>query len=183
MMTEDDFFGMFGIPVHYRIDRAHLDQAYERLTLEHHPDFFANAPPEDREAAERTSAMVNEGYRVLTDDVLRTAYLIERLARGRALDTRALPEGFLQEMFLLQEEVEELMDVEESPRKDALRGEVTSRLDAVRGEQAVLFDAISGDPALEQVQSMQTNLNCERYLLRLIQAMDHTGEGNPFGHD
>ena len=86
MSTDNDYFGLFGLPVQYRIDRARLEQAYERLTLEHHPDFFAAAPPAELAEAERKSALLNEAYRVLADDVLRAACLIERLAAGPYLE-------------------------------------------------------------------------------------------------
>ena len=175
MSEQVDHFTRFALPRRYAIDRAALEAAYERLTLAHHPDFVAAAPEAERRAAEQASAAVNEGYRVLRSDAERAAYLLRLLADGRALDANALPAGFLQEMFGLQEEVEELGEDGSPERKAQLRNEANAKRAAIQAGRAVLFDqaTAAGGPAdLERLQAIQSNLNCERYLLRLLERLD-----------
>lgn len=177
MTTQPDYFELFGLPRRYALDRKALEDAYERLTLEHHPDFFTTADDAAREEAARISALVNLGYRVLRNDLERAAHLLDLFTGGRELDTTALPEGFLQEMFTLQEEVDALDSAEvETPgdeeRREALQREAEERLEAVHAERDALFDAAAdgaaGAPDPAALQAIQSNLNCERYLRRLL---------------
>lgn len=179
MSAQADPFALFELPRRYEIDRGALDAAYERLTLAHHPDFFSTAPAEEKAEAERISAAVNEGYRLLRDDRARAAYLLRVLADGRELDTQALPQGFLQEMFGLQEEVEELADDGDPVRIAQLREEADAQRGTLLAERTRLFaEAEEGQrPPLELLQAIQSNLNCERYLQRLLERLDGGGEG------
>jgi len=167
-----DPFELFSLPRRYEIDRKALEAAYERLTLAHHPDFFAGAPAPEREQAERIAAAVNEGYRLLRDDSARAAWLLGRLADGRALDAQALPAGFLQEMFALQEEVDELDDGADAARRTELRDEAAAKLADTAAERAALFAAAESKVDAERLQAIQSNLNCERYLRRLLARLD-----------
>lgn len=182
-----DYFALFGLPRRYALDRKALEEAYERLTLAHHPDFFTNAGEAEREEAARTSATVNQGYRVLRDDLERAAHLLALLAGGRELDKTALPDGFLQAMFTLQEELDELDAAEvETPgdeeRREAMHREVDERLEAVHAERQARFGPLadgSVDGSVDgaaadavALQAIQSNLNCERYLRRLRDRLD-----------
>jgi molecular chaperone HscB len=177
----DDLFALFALPPRYALERDALEAAYERLTLAHHPDFFAGAPEAERHAAERISAAVNEGYRVLRDDAARAAYLLRRLAGDRPLDAQALPSGFLVEMFGLQEEVDELGPDGDPRRKAVLRGEADARREAILDARRRLFaalEAADGAADLARLQALQSNLNCERYLQRLLERLDGTEDGD-----
>jgi molecular chaperone HscB len=175
MSGSADYFTLFDLPRGYALERRALDAAYQRLTLAHHPDLVATAPEAERQAAERTAAAVNEGYRTLRDDTARAAYLLELLAGGRALDKTALPAGFLQEMFALQEEVDELDEgAAGTERARELRAEAEQKLAEVRAARAPLFAAAQANgeaPPLEPLQAIQGSLNCERYLERLLQRL------------
>ena len=72
-----------------REEAPYLEAAYERLTLAHHPDFFAGRPQAERQEAERQSAAVNEGYRTLSSEPARAAYLLRLLAGLDAKVARA----------------------------------------------------------------------------------------------
>ncbi len=123
MTNGGNYFELFGLPQSYEIDLAALDAAYEKLSLEHHPDFFATAGEADKAQAERTAAQLNEGYRVLHCGAERAAYLLSLLSRENELDATRLPEGFLQEMFMLQEEVDDLGGKAEEQEKAPLRAQ------------------------------------------------------------
>ena len=184
MTSQPDYFELFGLPRRYALDRKALEEAYERMTMAHHPDFFTTADDAAREEAARTSALVNLGYRVLRNDLERAGHLLDLLTGGRELDTTALPDGFLTEMFELQEELEALDGAEvETPgdeeRREALERDVRERLEAVHAKRQGLFDAAAdgaagaAEPAA--LQAIQSNLNCERYLRRLLERL----EGEP----
>ena len=168
MTSGGTYFELFGLPQTYQIDLSALDAAYERLSLEHHPDFFSTAGEAEMEQAQRISADLNEGYRVLRGEGERAAYLLELLSAGQELDSTRLPDGYLQQMFVLQEEVDELGD---EAAKRPLKEQVEARLSTVRNETAGLF-ARAGNNApqvLQDVlQDIRTHLNCGKYLERLL---------------
>ena len=172
MSAQADYFALFDLPRRYEIERPALESAYERLTLAHHPDFFSTAPPAQKQEAERTSAVLNEGYRVLVDDLARADYLLELLAAGRGLNAQELPQGFLQEMFMLQEEVDDLEHGAFADRREALIGETEGRLSEILTERGRLFAAAGAGGDLSLLQTIQTNLNCERYIRRLLDRLN-----------
>ncbi len=175
MTPGENYFELFGLPPSYRIDRAGLDAAYEKLSLENHPDFFASAPPEEQQRALVTTSRLNQGYGILTADDRRAAYLLELLAgaNGQELDTGDLPPGFLQQMFALQEELDEIeggggADAEAIA---ALSGQVDSRLAKVAEERERMFANVESGEQTEALQAIQSNLNCEKYLRRLLERL------------
>lgn len=176
MTTGGNYFELFDLPQNFEIDLAALDAAYERLSMVHHPDFFSTAGPAEQARAERISADLNEGYRVLSAEGGRAAYLLGLLSAGHDLDSNRLPDGFLQEMFMLQEEVDDLeADAPEAARQP-LKAQVEARLSKIRGETAGLFarlEAEAEQAAPQEVlqpvlQDVQTHLNCAKYLERLL---------------
>ncbi|MCZ6556974.1 MAG: Fe-S protein assembly co-chaperone HscB [SAR324 cluster bacterium] len=168
MTTDENYFHLFGLFPSYEIDLEALDAAYERLSLEHHPDFFANAGTEEKARSERMSAELNEGYRVLRSESERSAYLLDLFKAERELDSTQLPDGFLQEMFALQEEVDELAENGNGARAEELKAQAEQRLQAVQAERSALFANVQNGAAAEVLQQIQSNLNCEKYLTRLL---------------
>ena len=178
MPESPDHFALLGLPRSYLLNRQQLEAQYEKLTLEHHPDFFATAGAEAQRNAEETSARINRAYKTLLSDLARADYLLELYHAGRERDTRALPGGFLQEMFLLQEEVDELGEDASPEQRAPLRAQCLERLKTVKQQRATLFGEAEGhaaDPATgngtppeDLLAELQANLNSERYLQRLL---------------
>lgn len=180
--SQDDYFTRFGLPRRYALEMAQLNATYERLSYETHPDFFLQAGPDALEQAQRTAAQLHEGYRILSDEESRTNYLLTLLGQGKILDERALPAGFLQEMFLLQEDVDTFGE-EDSPERQALRTQIEQRAGALSADRIRLFAQLetAAEPHPEAqtkasvqqatLQGVQTNLNCMRYLRRLLERL------------
>jgi molecular chaperone HscB len=170
-MTGENYFDIFGFSLSYRIELAELEAAYERLTLEHHPDFFMTAGEAEKAHSQRMSAEVNEGYRVLRSDGRRSEYLLRLLSGEHKLDTNRLPDGFLQEMFFLQEEVDELGEETDSAAGKALKQQVEQRMSGLLEERKRLFAEAEHNGRESVLQDIQTNLNCEKYLRRLLERL------------
>ena len=172
MSARNDYFTLFDLPRQYLVDKAALEAAYERLTLETHPDFLAGADDAEKKAALKISAQLNEAYRVLSSGRERAAYLLSLLANGTQMDTKTLPPGFLQEMFFLQEAVEALGQEDDEAEKAPLRSQTRERLEAIENERQTLFEQAQQTKEAALYQAIQSNINCERYLLRLIESLD-----------
>lgn len=179
-LLEGDFFTLFGLKPGYKIDAKGLEVAYQKLTMEFHPDFFATAPPEEKQEAEKTSALVNKGYQTLANPENRAAYLLGLLVKDQKLDTTHLPPGFLGEMFELAEEVEALENLtpeDQTTKAGALKNQVLTQLETVLVRREALFEQASFETVLNAVstpatppdifQEIQSNLNCGKYLIRL----------------
>lgn len=176
-----DHFARFGLPRRLEVDRQALERAYQRESFRLHPDLLAAAPPEERQHAQQAAADLNEAYRILADDTERAAYLLGllvaeaqgagRFPPGATLNTEALPPGFLQEMFGLQEAVDEAGT---AAAQAALQAPVMARRAATLAERSRLFDqaAAAGDAGI--LQAIQSNLNQEKYLLRLLERLRPT---------
>jgi molecular chaperone HscB len=177
-------FARFGLPLRYLVDLAALERAYTQLSFELHPDFLATAPAEERQRAQQAAAELNEGYTTLRNEPERAAYLLAllvaqardagRLPVGHKLDSEALPEGFLQEMFLLQEEVDDAAGNDAAGA--ALREQVAARHRDTLAARAALFERAAASlaaatQAAADLQAIQSNLNQEKYLLRLLERL------------
>jgi molecular chaperone HscB len=173
---DTDHFRLFGLPRAYEIDQKALDAAYERLSFALHPDFQTGETQAGQARAQRLAAAVNEGYRVLRSEAERGAYLLDLLAGVVKLDRRQLPPGFLQQMFLLQEEIDSLGEDARPPEamtqaRRSLREALEARLRDALAERARLFREGGSAPTPAQLQAIQSNLNQETYLRRLLERL------------
>lgn len=156
---KQNYYTLFGLPVSYAVDRAMLDQRYRELQRLMHPDRFASAPDQERRLAMQQAAQINEGYRVLKDDLARARYMLE--LRGHRFDDERNTHQdteFLMEQIELREA---LGDVREAADPVAalvsILDQVDARLTALSTELDVLLsaDEAVSEPALMAVQRMQ----------------------------
>ena len=168
-----DHFEAMGMPHSFEIDSEELENLYQRLTLEMHPDFFGASSEEQKRQSEKSSVMLNAAYSTLSKPTLRARYLLSQFALGKSLQKDTLPEGFLQEMFTLQESLDEML---ESGHKSALRKmneDIQKRYNFIESNYADMFKKIETSPEnTEFLQQLQTLLNAERYLRRLLERIN-----------
>ncbi len=175
--TATNSFALFGLPQQYQLDRQKLEECYRQESFQSHPDLAADDPQAQQIALERT-ALVNQAFQTLSDDTKRAQLLLTLLLEDRSLETDQLPPGFLQEMFALQEQTDELLSQESDPAvsseekqtSQTLQEQTEARRDKLLQQRNQLFTMASASTpsSLEVLQSIQNNLNCERYLNRLI---------------
>lgn len=115
-----------------------LEQRYRALSRQFHPDFFYNAPAAERRASLEKSSYLNDAYRALKNPVTRIEYLLkleQSAVGGRQSDgsphvpgggqTQATrgegsaglktpPPGLLEEVFALNEELDEIREARSS---------------------------------------------------------------------
>jgi molecular chaperone HscB len=113
----DDYFAFLGIPRRLNIDMPLLEQRFRDLSREYHPDYFYNAPPKERLAALERSSHLNDAYRTLRNPVTRIEYLLGLEGLGLTKPGEAgpkAPPSLLQEVFALNEELDEIREARES---------------------------------------------------------------------
>ena len=110
-----DYFRFFGLPHQLALDGADLQKRFYELSRRHHPDRFARASAEEQQAALDATSVLNDGYRVLRDPIQRAEYVLKQagfdIGEQRSRD---VPPELLEEVFELNEQLDELRSGEEA---------------------------------------------------------------------
>ena len=112
-----DFFSFFGLPRLLVIDQAQLERRFRDLSRQFHPDYFYNAAPAERLASLERSSYLNDAYRALRNPISRIEHLlaIEGLPPAKSEDgTAKVPPSLLEEVFELNEQLDEIRESRES---------------------------------------------------------------------
>jgi molecular chaperone HscB len=110
-----DHFALFDLPRKLWIEMAQLEQKFLQLSWKLHPDNFVNASAEEQERSLTRSSEINDAYRVLRDPVARVEYLLEiEGARKEGEHKQQAPPELLEEVFELNESLDELRDAKDS---------------------------------------------------------------------
>ena len=164
-----DHFAVMGLPQCFEINSVELENRYQRLTLEMHPDFFVSAPDKQKRLSEKSSVMINAAYSSLREPASRARYLLSLFAKGKDLQKDALPEGFLQEMFILQESLDEIFESCDQSNLCKMNVDLQDRYSSIESNYTTLFKKFETSPENTDIlQQLQTQLNAERYLKRLL---------------
>jgi molecular chaperone HscB len=184
-----DYFTFFGMPRRLTIDAADLERRLRELSRRFHPDFFYNAAPAERLASLERSSYLNDAYRVLKSVPARVEYLLS-LEGLPAIDSTAgskVPPALLEEVFALNEELDEIRELRESGAADAAA--LRSRLAAARGpierkrdeherqlaELSARWDAADGSPAVERraiLDALREQLLERNYIANLLATIE-----------
>jgi molecular chaperone HscB len=127
-----DFFSFLGVPRRLGLDARDLERRFRELSRRFHPDYFYNAPQAERLASLERSSYLNDAYRVLRNPVARIEHLlaIEGLPPVKSEDGSAkVPPALLEEVFALNEELDEIRELRESGADAA---QLRARLEAAR---------------------------------------------------
>jgi molecular chaperone HscB len=155
-----DYFGYLGVPRKLNLDVADLDQKFRALSRHFHPDYFYNATPTERRASLERSSYLNDAYRTLRNAAARIEYLLklEGLAPKSAAEaSRQVPPALLEEVFALNEELDEIRELraggapaeEWHARLERARRPIEAKRvehEAQLQELAARWDAGGGDP-------------------------------------
>ena len=112
-----DYFTFLGLPRKLLIDPQDLERRFRELSRKFHPDYYYNAASAERLASLERSSYLNDAYRALKNPVLRIEHLlaIEGLPSARSEEgTAKVPPSLLEEVFALNEELDEIRELRES---------------------------------------------------------------------
>ena len=185
-----DYFTFFGLPRQLTLDPQDLERRFRELSRKFHPDFYYNAAPAERLASLERSSYLNDAYRVLRDAPARIEYLLslEGLQPKKSEGGNSkVPPDLLEEVFALNEELDEIRELRESGGGDvaALR----RRLDVARGpieqkrdeherqlvELSARWDAQGSAPAAERratLEALSQQLLERHYIENLLATIE-----------
>ncbi len=184
-----DYFSFFGLPRKLGVDLQDLERRFRDMSRKFHPDYFYNSPPSERLASLERSSYLNDAYRVLRNPVARVEHLlaIEGLPPARSADgTAKVPPSLLEEVFALNEELDEIREVRESGGDNA---GLRVRLDAARKpiddkreeherqlhDLSARWDAQAGAPAAEKrptLDALRERLLERNYINNLLATIE-----------
>jgi molecular chaperone HscB len=125
-----DYFSFMGLPRRLTLDPAELEQRFRTLSRQFHPDYFYNATPAERRASLERSSYLNDAYRTLKQPIARVEYLLQLEGFAPAESGNKVPPALLEEVFALNEELDEIRDLRAS---GAAADEWKARLERARG--------------------------------------------------
>src|SRR5271168_1612605 len=176
---------MFEIPRKLWIEMGALEQKFLQLSWKLHPDNYVNATPDEREISLKRSSELNDAYRTLKDPVGRVEYLLAiEGARIEGQNKQQAPPELLEEVFELNESLDELRDARESggdvaalkQRLEAAEKNFQEKLRDVDGqlqsaakEWDKALDAKSDETACRQLMAkLNEVLNRRSYIRNLV---------------
>jgi len=146
-----DYFSFLGLPRKLNIDMADLEKRFRALSRQFHPDYFVNAPAAERRQSLEQSSYLNDAYRTLKNPSARLEYLLglEGLAlKGAQEASKAVPPALLEEVFALNEELDEVRELraagaaaeEWKPRLERARAPIDAKREQHEAQLRILSD-------------------------------------------
>jgi len=178
-----DYFALFEMPKKLWIEMDGLEQKFLQLSWKLHPDNFVNATEMERELSLQRSSELNDAYRTLRDPVGRVEYLLGiECERKEGEKKQQAPPELLEEVFELNESLDELREAKESGGDltalrvslEAARGNFQEKLVEVDGQlQSAARDwdaALTADSAARKKIMARLNelLNRRSYIRNLV---------------
>jgi molecular chaperone HscB len=165
-----DYFAFLGVPRKLNLDLADLEQRFRTMSRQFHPDYFHNASLAERRASLERSSYLNDAYRTLKHPIDRIEYLLSlegadrQSARG-ASGGQEVPASLLEEVFALNEELDEVRDLKSSgaPEEDWKSrleqarkpiDEKQAQHEAELRELSTRWDALADDAAVSERRSV-----------------------------
>src|SRR5216684_2092145 len=125
-----DYFAFFGLPRKLTLDLSDLEQRFHSLSWKLHPDNFIR------------SSQLNDAYRTLREPVARVEYLLGIAGmRKEGQHKQQAPPELLEEVFELNESLDELRDARESGGGAAEMAGLRAKLEAAQHKfESLLVD-------------------------------------------
>jgi molecular chaperone HscB len=187
LQRQVDYFSFLGLPRKLNIDPAVLEERFRALSRQFHPDYFYNSTAAERRASLERSSHLNDAYRTLRQPVGRIEYLLklEGLApKSPEEASRQVPPALLEEVFALNEELDEIRNLRGNGRPpDVWRGRLERArqpIEARRAEHeaqlqdlAARWDAGAGESGRHAILEALRDRFMERnYITNLLAGID-----------
>ena len=137
-----DYFAFFGLLRKLTIDLVDLEQRFNSLSWKLHPDNFVRASEDERQLSLDRSSQLNDAYRTLQNPVGRVEYLLGLAGmRKEGQKKQQAPPELLEEVFELNESLDELRDARESGGGAAEMAGLRAKLEAAQHKfESLLVD-------------------------------------------
>jgi molecular chaperone HscB len=138
-----DLFAAVELPRQLQIDLSRLESVYHELGRRIHPDRFASASVELRDASLKATALLTRAYRTLRDPMARGLYWLELNGRKLAENNKQVPPDLAELVFEVQEQLSGLRDARE--QNDAGVRDCAIEMTATRARLQGLMDELQAE--------------------------------------
>jgi molecular chaperone HscB len=163
--VSQNFFTLLKLPEAFVIDLEKLDQNYQGLQKEIHPDRFASFDDETKLESIKKTAQVNDAYQTLKSPIRRAEYLLQ-LHGVNIHDEKytAVPQDFLMQQMEWREELETYKQNKLALEKLAAdiqknKNEMMNQLPALFEHKDHLNDAIRITRELNFIEKIEQHIN------------------------
>ena len=156
-----NYFELFNLAVDFVIDKKLLERQYNNLITKNHPDNFANLNPLENAMWTKKSALINDGYKILANDLSRAKHIVT-LKNGQ-LDKKVEP-AFLMQQMALEEQLEQ------SNSKDKLQQLQQQLVIAIKDTYAQFAKMLQ----VEDIEKLEVLLSKVSYLEKFKQRLKTT---------
>jgi molecular chaperone HscB len=170
-----DYFAFFGMPRKLVFDLNALEQKFHSLSWKLHPDNFVRTSEFERQLSLDRSSQLNDAYRTLRDPIARVEYLLSTAGmRKEGQKKQQAPPELLEEVFELNESLDELRSARESGGSDTEVASLRSKLQAAQRKfEASLADvdaelsrvSAEWDRVIEATNASDTNDAARRKIM------------------
>ncbi|MCB0733912.1 MAG: Fe-S protein assembly co-chaperone HscB [Flavobacteriales bacterium] len=158
-----NYFDIFELGVQFNLDKSDLRKRFIRLSRNTHPDLQSGS-----DALEQ-STLVNKAYKVLSDDFLRTRYVLELMGKGIE-QTDTVPMDFLMEMMEWNERIESAADhPDQQPILIQDFKELKQGVESALLAKTQAFDQDNEPTLLDDIREICLQ---QKYLLRMQESID-----------
>lgn len=157
---------MLGLEPRYEIDRAQIERAYRQRLAGAHPDAGGG------EGEFHDPASLNRARSLLLSDEHRANALLGVLGGPDAADCKDLPDGFLMQMMMQRQEIEEAIESGGEPDREHWEQWGIEQRRAYAARVGRLFAALTGSSDAAGLREIRVQLNAWRYIERLIEQLD-----------
>ena len=162
-----DHFERLGLPRRFSLDAVELERQYLARSREVHPDNFQLGGGLEQRASLELSAALNEAYATLRDPFRRAEYLLQLEGGPSAVELKAMPASFLEEMLELRMAIEEIKENPDSPEFAAMEKQLAERREILLQDFGSRF-ALTSNDRVRGLKEMRQILNATKYVQGLI---------------
>ncbi len=191
-----DYFQCMGLGRLLHLDLKKLERRFYELSRQFHPDFHYGKDETEKNISLENSALLNKAYRALKDPFTRVEYLIHLEEGGKSSIAGKVPQEFLEEIFELQEALDEFRSGEDLDMRQKLEGKLQDSVKTLGGRltdmEKRLFDLFvrwdqhlaHSDPSASSqdrkslIQQMKEILSYRTYFKNMIGDIEHLLEGH-----
>lgn len=170
-----NYFEFFGLEPALDIDLADLERRFYTLSRRLHPDVYFRRSEQERQYSLDASSILNDAYRVLRNPVSRAEYLLKQEGFDIGEQkSKNVPSELLEEVFELNESLEELREGDESARPALEQAErrFLEKREAIDRELLSRFreyDRTGDRGVLSEIRAI---LNRRQYVRNLIEEVE-----------
>ncbi len=165
--TDDNPFDLLGMEKRFDLDESDMHRRFLLASAEVHPD--RSTDPEEQLELARQSARLNQAYQTLKQPESRAAALLQAIGNPTIAQHNDLPDGFLQQMLLIREDMEEAQSSQNQTKLDKLDRWAKTERKQYLDRVAELFNHMDADGTTHEIR---LQLNALRYIDRMIEQLD-----------